>query len=737
MFAVDQLATLQAWVVNRGNAGVYEDAILKLDLGQTGIRLVNPADSLKDFKVDELLEWRVQAPSSPNEVSRPIKLSLHTLPLDENTDKQCDKGGISERVLKVRTVKIGSVSVDTLYISSPQGATDDTLSTDQSFTVYAEISSQSVKDVMATIHFSSPDFTTLASGRNVATGNKVAVSWEVTAPSQESIEADKIRVIVSAYDEHYEILSLSASSDTLQVWTEQKTTFRIDAGITFPSWIDNTVSTGQRFEISAWVEHEGAPYQPSDSFTFKITKPANYFIDELREQTTADTARWTIIAPTTASSQADNFTFKLIEKPRDINSGKLGYLESAQDVFGVWTVDKAQLSLSALVTDPEPPSSTSHIWVGRQFEVTTRLDNSGVAAFIDTYKVGIDLPENFELVNSADTIRSSTESEVAWTVQAPKIITSSADTLCFRMLEYPNDQYSGQKAVVHKDSAEVIIILERGRLAVSSYTLRNRVAVARGGQAIPVLGLCLQNWRAGGAVTVQINELKFVLKDKNNDPIAPNRALARIALVNHANPSQVLAELSELPSENPILFFSEANPLTVAGNEPDSIDVVVDIRQNTNATDFCVTIDSSSAIVAYDPASDSPVGIANTDGEEVDYLGIESDYSVLISDDFAESFCNYPNPFGTPTVARTWFVYNLQEDSDIELKIFTLTGDLVWTTSYRATEDRQGQAGPHDCDIWWDGKNGKGYPVLNGVYLAYLIAKKTNETAVTKIAVVR
>jgi hypothetical protein len=305
--------------------------------------------------------------------------------------------------------------------------------------------------------------------------------------------------------------------------------------------------------------------------------------------------------------------------------------------------------------------------------------------------------------------------------------------------------YSGEEAKVQKDSAEVVIILQRGRLQVMSYTPTGHKTVSRGAVDVPVLGLHLQNYESAETDTVQIKKLNFMLTNSHNKNINPSTALSRIALVDHNNPSQIIAQLPDtesgtvLPTSNPILFeFLETNPFNIVGDQPDSVDILIDIPSNGSESDLKLTMESSSAIDAYDPNADSPIGIAGADGEEVAFLNIESTNSVLISKSFKESFVNYPNPFGSVSRSKTstMFVYYLSKDSDLHLRIYTLTGDLVYTKSFSSGEV-QSKAGEHDGDLPWDGRNGIGVPVVNGIYIAYLTATALNETAMTKVAVVR
>ncbi|MFQ5602350.1 MAG: FlgD immunoglobulin-like domain containing protein, partial [bacterium] len=78
--------------------------------------------------------------------------------------------------------------------------------------------------------------------------------------------------------------------------------------------------------------------------------------------------------------------------------------------------------------------------------------------------------------------------------------------------------------------------------------------------------------------------------------------------------------------------------------------------------------------------------------------------------------------------------YNLVQDSDVTIRIYTLLGELVRTLTFDETQI-QGLAGVHSGDIEWDGTNDKGQKVLNGVYVAVLITKQGKAT--TKIAIAK
>ena len=90
---------------------------------------------------------------------------------------------------------------------------------------------------------------------------------------------------------------------------------------------------------------------------------------------------------------------------------------------------------------------------------------------------------------------------------------------------------------------------------------------------------------------------------------------------------------------------------------------------------------------------------------------------------------NAPNPFhvGRET---TSIRYAVDTSTEVEVRIATLQGELVW--EHRAYEQVQG---PELRAVVWDGRNGAGSEVRNGVYICQVRAG--SRTTRFKIAVVR
>ncbi len=114
---------------------------------------------------------------------------------------------------------------------------------------------------------------------------------------------------------------------------------------------------------------------------------------------------------------------------------------------------------------------------------------------------------------------------------------------------------------------------------------------------------------------------------------------------------------------------------------------------------------------------------------------LKSGRLTVIPDDPKETFRNYPNPFGRD-YDETTIIFYLEHDSEVNLRIFTLTGALV-----RSWQFENMQAGLIDGQVKWDGRNDRGVTVLNGVYLCQIVITPKNgasgQTYMTKIAYIK
>jgi flagellar hook assembly protein FlgD len=93
---------------------------------------------------------------------------------------------------------------------------------------------------------------------------------------------------------------------------------------------------------------------------------------------------------------------------------------------------------------------------------------------------------------------------------------------------------------------------------------------------------------------------------------------------------------------------------------------------------------------------------------------------------------NYPNPFKKETTIR----YVLTKDSDVDVRIFDMANRLVVAFNY-SSATKGGSRGLNE--IVWDGRNGLGDKVANGVYIYRVKASGDGKSTqvLRKLAVLR
>jgi len=730
-FSVRQQAILRTRVRNLGAARVGTTGRITLSLQNSGLTLV-ATDSIRSFTIGSYVTWNVQASDVPISEIRDIRVEITTIPYDENTNAPASIANGSA-TLNVLTEERGTTRINQFFISAPFGAQDNSVSTEQSFVVTAEISSNSVRNLQAEISYPG-GFSTTTPVLPIPLGDRQVVTWTMKAP--EEAGSSTLTLTVSGKDLRSGI-ALTNQVRAINVVTQPATRFTLTPRIIFPKGLNNKVSSESPLQLALYIDHQGetAPHG-GEATTIRLNVPAS-FLDgsEPLIKSGMDSLVWSLVAPAVRQDTLFDVNFSVTALPRDANSGLEASTEFANVYFPIWVVRKARLEVLAQVHD-QMGSTPVPVRIGNEFDLVSILHNLGSADYYGAYQVQLRLPAGY---SSADALTISTESDtVIWRVKAPDGVSETPDTLVVKLLSAPRDYFSKTEADIAQDSAVVLISPEAGFMVAKSFPVRTGSVGLRGGTSLPMLGLSLQNRDQSIGSRSLLDTIKVAFRSKRGSAVPARSVVTRIAAVRHGNPTEVLAENSRPGTGSEmVLNFDKAVPDTIRGSDLFAIDILIDIAPEASLTDFVVAVDSASAIVARDAIYHNRLSIADSTLNRVQYLGFSSGTLVVMQNDLEESFCNYPNPFGTASRPTTRFVYYLKQASDVRIKIFTLTGDLVQAWEYtKAAHPRQTSAGVHQDEVIWDGRNGQGQKVMNGVYLAYL-QTDYGEMALTKIAVVK
>ncbi len=766
-FSKDQKSiTLRARIKNQGEANVYGNGIIRLDLGQSNLTLAesNTTPLQTTFTGEtESVEWIVDAGAIDTD-GKDITVEIVQAPRDTNTNeyaKTVDDATVKE--IRVFVQELGRIRInnDVAEISSPSGAKDNIISTDQTFYITTEVNSYKVNpDKIAARLVTPATYKVTDKVQSVPMGFYQEVTWEVTAPAEHHIltdAKDTLYVEVTAEDEASGV-ELVWRSDSIFVHVVEKTKFKVEPRIVWPNaWPEEqqeVVSTYQDFDIEAYIRHDGAQYMRQDSFVVKISAPPEFEVQGNKQQVyrweqfnNQDHPTWRITAPRTkpTNSEASSFTITLLEAARDTNSYQMGSVQEDSVRFSIFVVERALVNFDSYLLGQQT-QDTSSVRIGSNFKAVCKVTNLGAAKMVGAFSVKINLPSGY---TSADTLKQALiqdgfEDSLTWNIKAPNSVTSGLSTISFTLVDPPNDQYTHANASTYNTSDIVKVKLETGKLIAQSYKIREKTAVIKGGTDVPMMGLVFRNKDISSQVNTYLNKLFFTFKNREGEVISASSVVKRVvAYQKPADPKAgytiKLAETTDFTdTDKPgqvMLDLRDIRIDTIKSAEQDTVDILVDIL-STDVEDFRMTMSDSLPIIALDD-NNQQVELADVDGNPISYLLMESDLAVIVDAVTKESFYNYPNPFGRADRPSTKFIYYLEDQMDVTLQIFTMTGDLVLKKEYLMTNgDVQCESGLHQGDIEWDGRNGKGHLVLNGVYFAYL-STSDGKVASTKVVVVK
>ncbi len=359
---------------------------------------------------------------------------------------------------------------------------------------------------------------------------------------------------------------------------------------------------------------------------------------------------------------------------------------------------------------------------GREFGLVVEIDNIGDAETTDgTYLLttgGVDFDGGDSLTGDF-----TVGEHVNFTFTAPSFDTSV--TFTFTVVDVPLDKNSQSQAIVPQRTLEFPVTVEslEADLQIEPDLPGEKLILP--GRSKELFALNLMNFGLSPNTRIGLQELSLRFFDLDGEPLpaadvivvgatgfVENGAKVSVAAAGEDRVDFTFRDFIIEPNQcRRIVLRAEIKPLAAR-----SLKVQLD-REDIRA-----------AFVQGPNAGLSPSVVSSVEGP---YL-VDADFA-LKRQDLRSSLVVKNNPFNPETESAV-FSYELTEPSRIEFRIFTLTGEEVYSRDFLEGSD-YGRVGEHFVE--WDGCNDKGVPVLNGVYVALLKVNKTGETARVKIALVK
>jgi len=603
--STDQVFTVTGTVANGGVAQVDDTGELTLRLPAGFALEASTPDTTVGFVVGTGVVWDVKAPSQAA-ADQPIEVKMTRRPIAKNTGASPVVTD-SVAVFSVNVATQGGFVSPILEVSAPVGATDDTVSTYQQFTLRASaIAEATTAGISAALNpVDAPGFTVidpLVRSLGHGTGGQISMTWRVTAPAAAAIGRFQVEFRGTDENAGHEV---SKSTDTLTVTAVRRATLSLDAEIARPfEATDNKVAIGSRFEIDGTVSNSGdAGIDPTNArVTIDFSQAAGYALAEgtaERPFTIGETITWVVVAP--------------------------GF--------------------------PTPPSLIRIVMSGVPYDENTVDGSTGIAAAVD---------KNLEPI-----------------------------------------QIFSEGVFITADNIS------------ASLGFDTRV-VPKGTSGIEMLGIELAN-TDDAADPAQIDSILVSILDESGGITAdPSRTLTEFYAV--INGYRVDGDLAA----NPVVFvFTPGNiVLDPNGADTDSIVFTVSVASNASLEEVVLSVETAGDLVIKSTSSGKTIPVVDKRTLSSVAGRLRSNPLVILSSASDEYAHNYPNPFRAGSEA-TRIAYVMDKEGPVTVMIFDVTGERVYEKQYARGEPGTA-AGPQE--VTWDGRNTKGDVVRNGIYVCQLEA---------------
>jgi hypothetical protein len=490
---------------------------------------------------------------------------------------------------------------------------------------------------------------------------------------------------------------------------------------------DGIISTEQDFTLKAVLKWNNV-----DNISAQITLPYGYSTTSDEQSIPDENGNsynlfWKITAPK-YSTNSD--IIQINAAGVDSLQRQVPVIASKTDL-SIETVFKTNLSLELVIISPDD-AKDGKVSLGQEFEIEATVDNIGDADTSGVTKVTLKpLPKDYTTSHS-NIKKLNYNGKASWLIEAPSKPTGETVNIQVEITTKPNDENTNKEAYVSRSTDSVPMTTEGAWLAVTVEDpgINSNNSIIPGQGWIKMMVIEFDNRVEDITGSLFINFLGFNVEDMFGNEIAPNRILSRVYVTDESDSTIKYGIKNQIGSSNPVeVQFNQKAEVQTDKNL--KLSVYGWIIEGTEVDYFQLNILNGSFIGAVND-SDQEIPVKDQTQEELEDL--RSSPKKVFRPDSEPILWNCPNPFGLDGESDTKISYYVEENTDIEFKIFTLLGELVWSYSIPASDSRAQAGQTHS--IIWDGLNDHGYPVLNGVYYLFMITKN-GVTAKTKVAVVR
>lgn len=391
--STNQVFTLGARVSNLGDAALTGPAQLTLTV-PSGFNVGDPV--LQAFTANDTVLWSVTAPATVQPASN-FSCAITTIPVDVNTAAAAFVSKLSD-LQSVTVSSGGALASPGVSITSPAGATDDTLSVGQNFRLHAAITVNHVKSLVATLSMPGT-YSVQGGGSTVFNFPNAAglrqVDFNLIAPSLPGA-TDDLFVTFTAVDS-INGAPVPSAADTVRTHIVARTSLSVSAAVTAPpDAIDNSVAVNTPFTVTATVANVAGAAGIATPGNLTINLPAKYSLASgqaaVKPFSPGAPVSW-IVNASAQPSGPDQIGIVISTVPPDENSGLAAQVTGANASIAMVTegaaVSVRDVSSAQNVGTGVAPGGGANLDI-MAFEIAYNVTDTSVSpAEVDTVRLTI------------------------------------------------------------------------------------------------------------------------------------------------------------------------------------------------------------------------------------------------------------------------------------------------------------------------------------------------------------
>jgi len=266
------------------------------------------------------------------------------------------------------------------------------------------------------------------------------------------------------------------------------------------------------------------------------------------------------------------------------------------------------------------------------------------------------------------------------------------------------------------------------RQLLADFESRMPAALAPDGRSVTAAVLTLTNTAQAGADSILVDHLTVRGADGAQNAASVGDAATMVEVWLQ---SARLGQSAALTTDSVTASVALTPPLRLGPGVPAALELRLATATTGYPTAFRMGCDAAGIGVVQPSSALLQISVDPVPGKAFPFW---TTAGVFGAASLSQSYSNFPNPFAAGRGA-TAFAYYLRGAGRVTLRITTPTGEGVTTV----VADAARPAGMNQSDSW-DGRNGQGSVVRNGVYIAELsvsFADGTRDRVRRKVAVVR